>query len=65
MKHRDSNYQVIEIGDTVDVPAIEDNVNFEFTGTVDSFNPTDDYVVVIDQDGDAFCIEPELLTVIE
>lgn len=63
MKHLDKYNKEIKIGDTVHVPAIEDNVNFEFTGRVDSFNPTDDYVVVVDQEDNAFCVEPELLEI--
>ncbi len=63
MKHRDKNNIEINIGDTVHVPAIKGNVNFEFTGRVDSFNPTDDYVVVVDQEDNAFCVEPELLEI--
>jgi len=65
MKHKDSNNKTINIGDTVNVPEIKDNLNFEFQGTVHSFNSTDDYVVVIDQEDNAFCVEPELLTVID
>jgi hypothetical protein len=60
---RDKNYRIIKIGDTVNVPHIEGVVNFSFTGTVESFNPTDDYVIVVDQDEDGFTIEPELLEI--
>ena len=65
MIHRDKNYKIIKVGDTVDVPAIEGNINFEFTGVVESFNDTDDYVIVEDMDGDCFSIEPELLEIVK
>ena len=63
MIHRDKNYREIKIGDSVHVPVIEGNVTFEFSGRVESFNPRDDYIIVEDQDGDCFCIEPELLEI--
>ena len=64
MKPRDKNYKVIKIGDDVEVPEIEGNVEFEFRGTVIEFNPTDDYIIVEDMDGDCFCVEPELLELV-
>lgn len=63
MEVRDVNYKEINIGDTVDVPKIEDNVNYEFRGTVVGFHG--DYVVVEDSEGESFCIEPELLEVVD
>lgn len=63
MEVRDVNYKEIIIGDTVDVPKIEDNVNYEFRGTVVGFHG--DYVVVEDMEKEAFCIEPELLEIVD
>ena len=63
MKVRDVNYKEITIGCTVYVPKIEDDIYYEFRGTVVGFR--DDYSIIEDMEGDSFCIEPELLEVIE
>lgn len=41
--------------DTVEVSETEDNL--EFVGHIDSFK--DGYIVVLDQEDNAFCVEPE------
>ena len=63
MKVRDVNYKEITIGCTVDVPKVEDNVDYEFRGTVVGFHG--DYVVVEDIEEESFCVEPEILEVVE
>lgn len=62
----DKNGIEIKVGATVDVPAplsSDDGYNNEFRGTVESFHG--DYVVVEDQEGETFCIEPERLEVVD
>lgn len=61
----DSTGKQIAVGATVSVPLPNDTDmwNYEFDGYVDGFHG--DYVVVIDGDGDAFCVEPERLTLVE
>lgn len=59
----DKNGKSISKGDTVNVPSPteEDNWNHEFTGHVEAFD--EDYVVVMDGDGDCFSVEPERLEI--
>lgn len=63
---KDKNYKDITIGDTVDVPApkdADDGYSNEFRGTVTGTHG--DYAIVEDMDGESFCIEPEILTVVD
>jgi len=62
---KDSKGRLIKKGMSVDVPMPNetDNHNFEFTGTVQNFDR--EYVAVVDQEGNGFCIEPERLTISE
>ncbi len=60
---KDKNGKIISIGDSVDVPKPNksDMHNFEFRGTVYSFE--DELVIVVDGDDEYFNIEPERLEV--
>jgi hypothetical protein len=62
---KDSKGRTIKIGMSVDVPyPIEGDTQCqEFTGHVEGFH--DQYVTVMDGDGDCFDIEPERLTISE
>lgn len=63
---KDKNGNLIKTGMSVTVPAPDGNVdiwNHEFVGTVDSFH--DNYVTVVDGDGEFFDVEPERLEVEE
>ena len=61
---KDKNGKTIEVGMTVDVPTPIDNDihNFEFEGYVEEIK--DDYVIVMDGDGDCFAIEPGRLEIV-
>lgn len=62
---KDSKGRTIKKGMSVDMPEPDetDNYHFEFTGTVSDFS--DHFVLVQDQDGEAYSIEPERLTISE
>lgn len=52
--------QLLSTGDTVEVDETEDNL--EFVGHVDNFR--DGYVVVLDQEDNAFCVLPEQVKIV-
>jgi hypothetical protein len=54
----DKNDKPLNIGDYVDVDATEDNL--DFCGSVIEYR--DEYVVVVDQENNHFCIEPKNIT---
>ena len=61
----DSTGKQIAVGAEVAVPLPNgtDEWSYEFNGYVDGFHGG--YAVVIDGDGDAFCVESERLTIVE
>ena len=61
---KDKNGNTIEVGMVVDVPGPNegDMHNFGFEGYVEELQ--ENYVIVIDGDGDCFAIEPERLEIV-
>ena len=61
MKRLDKNGDELYVGADVDVPGptVEDQWNFDFTGSIIGFE--EDYCIVEDGDGDCWCVEPERL----
>ena len=61
MNRLDKNGDELYVGADVNVPTptVEDQWNFEFTGSIIKFEA--DYCVVEDLDGDCWCVETERL----
>jgi len=51
---------LLSTGDTVEVEETQDNL--EFVGHIDNF--IDGYVVVLDQEDNAFCVLPEQVKIV-